>query len=194
MVHRNVNRPPQLRTYPHLTHTYRFFANSTVSNSLITSDLLFGAAGGICTVANTAVTCLFGTLRVKRVQIWAPLLSSGTNEIEILWGVQGQANMNPIRVSDVSVSTAFPAHVDTRPPPNSIAGFWQNVSVNQDLFKISCPTSSYIDVTLDLTLWNNEGAGFNTTIALGTLGDMYYMSLDGPTPHDMQPIGLNTTN
>jgi hypothetical protein len=145
-------------------------------------------------VANTAVTCLFGTLRIKRVQIWAPPLTSGTNEVEILWGVQGQANMNPVRVTDVSVSTAFPAYISTSPPPNSVASFWQNVGVNQDMFKISCPTASYIDVTLELTLWNNEGSGFNTTVALATLGDMYYMSLDGPTPHDMQPIGLNTTN
>jgi hypothetical protein len=75
-----------------------------------------------------------------------------------------------------------------------VASFWQNVSISEELFKISCPTSSYIDVTLELTLWNNEGAGLNTTVALATLGDMYYMSLDGPTPHDMQPIGLNTTN
>jgi hypothetical protein len=187
-------RPPQLKTYPDLTHTYRFFANSTVSNSIITSDLLFGAAGGICTVANSLVTCLFGTLKVKRVQIWAPLLSSGTNEIEVLWGIQGTPFSNPVRVSDVSVSTAYPAHIDTRPPTSSIANFWQNVSVNEALFKISCPTSSYIDVTLQLTLWNNEGAGFSTNVALGSLGDMYYMSLDGPTPHDMQPIGLNTTN
>jgi hypothetical protein len=189
-------RPPQLRTYPQLTHTYRFFANSPVTNVEITNDLLFGAAGGICTVANSAVTCIFGCLRIRRVEIWAPLLSSGTNEVEILWGNQSTLNSNPVRVTDVSVSTAFPAHIRTSPPRNSTASFWQNIGISGGvpMFHLSCSTGAYIDVTLDLIMWNNEGSGFSTNVGVGVLGDIYYMSLDGPTTHDLQPIGLNTTN
>jgi hypothetical protein len=199
-VNRHANRvplairPPQLRAYPELTHTYRFFCNTTVTNVVISNDLLFGAAGGICTIANSKITCIFGTLKVKRVQIWAPLLTSGANVVELLWGTQAQSNSNPIRISDVSVSTMYPAHIDTRPPKDSLASFWQIVSVSNNLFEVSCPVGSYIDVTLQLTLWNNEGAGFQTTVGLATLADMYYMSLDGPTNHDLQPVSLNTTN
>jgi hypothetical protein len=99
-----------------------------------------------------------------------------------------------VEVSDTTVSTATPAHLKAIPPSNSVAGFWMLSSNNNNLFILTAPTGSIIDVDLDLIVQDDDAGGqTQITVATATLGAVYYLSLDPNATHRYVPVSLTTT-
>jgi len=144
------------------------------------------------TTTNTTVTAFTGSVRVKRVEIWAVGQTLGTAiTCSVLWA--GTTNSADVEVSDTSVSTAAPAHINSRPPRNSLASFW-NIAGTQTLFSLVAPAGCIIDVEVEQTLFDDDN-GSNATVSVATavVGTVYYLSLDPNATHRYAPISLTTT-
>jgi len=185
--------PPQLRSNVMLAHRYRFTSSSGTATTINSSSLLF-AAGCVGSTTNSAVTTFFGSVRIRRVEVWAPPASQGafsTCSLEF----NGQAAANTMEISDTSVNPSEPAHIVAVPPKNSLASFWQTPDAGtNNLFVLMAPTGSIIDVVLDLVLWDDEDSNQTRSVATAAVGKVYYLALDnGNATHIYTPVSLTTT-
>ncbi len=182
---------PQLDTNIRVTHKYRFSAsNAQVAVPIEDTDLI-GVMGGVCSVLNSTFTPMFNSVKVKCIEIWAPLASVGTpTSCAIEW--TGTANSPNVEVSDTTVTATFPAYIKTRPPKNSLASFWQ-VASSTALCLITCPQGSIIDVTLSGIMNDNEANSTSIGITSGVVGKVYYLYLTGQTSAALVPIALTST-
>lgn len=187
-------KPPQFNSNIRVSHSYRFIADTTgVSNKVITSALIMGAAGSICTVANTTVNSMFTCFKIKDVKIWSPVSQQGANTTcSVEW--IGTAQAPSIEISDSSSSVSQPATVSCKPPRNSNAAFWQNPNIgSNNLFNITAPAGSIVDLGLDLIMCDEVAASYPTTVAAGVLGHPYYLALDGTVGNHLPPASLSST-
>lgn len=174
-----------------LSHKYRFTSSSGTPTTINVNSLL-GAAGTMCTVANTTVSTFFESVRVGRVQIWTPPAAQGSfATCSLEWF--GGTSANNLEVSDTSISTATPAYISSRPPRLSLAAFWQKPAA-LNLFQLTAPSGSIIDVDLELIMSDDETTPATTAVASGTLGIVYYLALDSANgTHIYTPVSLVTT-
>jgi len=187
---RGSQDPPQIKTNIVLKHRYRFRTTAAFSGG-ISPAKIFGSLGTIGTVANTTVSILFKSFRLRKLEIWSPPPSQGatvTNSVEWL----GTANSPSIEVSDTSVSVSRPAHIMTMPPRSSLAGFWQ-LNTGSTLFNLNAPIGSIIDLSCDMIV-DDSGAAVDTIAAATVvLGKIYYLALDHGTSDLIVPVSLTTT-
>jgi hypothetical protein len=184
-------RPTQLKSNIMLSHTYRFVSTSG-SATAVTTTSLGGCAGTMCTVANSNVQILFDSFRVNRVEVYSPPSSQGSAvTCSLNWeGTEGFApNME---VSDTTVSVTAPAYINCVPPPRSVAGFWNRTASSTTIFTLVAPAGSIIDVSLSLIL-SDGMTPTGISITTGTLGILYYLSLDANSTHVYTPVSLTTT-
>jgi len=153
-----------------------------------------GAAGAICTTSLINVTCFSAAVKLNHIKMWSPPASQGSAvTCSVLWAGSVTPFTPDKEESDTSVSVAVPAHLHARPPKNSLASFWQTVSSN-NLFTLSAPVGTVIDVNLSLILYDDDGpSAANITTTAATFGATYYLSLDPVATHRYVPVSLTTT-
>jgi hypothetical protein len=184
--------PAQIMSNITFGHKYRFRSTSG-SVTAITPTSLLCAAGTIGTVTNTTVTSFFSSVRVTRVQIWAPVASQGAvATCSVLWAGSVSPFFQDREISDTSVSVTKPAFIDATPPRKSLAAFWQTASTAV-LFSLTAPTGAIIDVTVALTLSDDDTSSATSTVATAVVGTVYYLSLDPNATHLYIPVSLTTT-
>jgi hypothetical protein len=183
--------PPQLKSNIVLNHTFRYKCTNAAATA-VTANGLLCSAGGICTVSNTTIVSYFYAVRIKRIKIWTVTATAGTAATcSVEW--QGQTNTPNMEVSDTSINTAVPARLNAVPPRNSLASFWGN-SITGQLCILTCPVGSIVDILLELIACDGEANYSYTTIATGTVGQVYYVALDQPAGTSRyQPVSLTTT-
>jgi len=189
-----MNKPPQFSSNLVATHKYRFQSNGNNRESVTVGDIL-GAIGGIGTSATT-VAAIASSFQVQSIQVWAPPASQGS-VATILLEWSGSANSPNVAISDTSSSVTTPARVNSRPPKNSQAAFWQNLSsASEILFLLNAPTGSIIDFTVKFILNNDEtlGTAYIVTVTTAVLNVGYYLALDGPSTNQFRPVALFTTS
>jgi hypothetical protein len=125
--------------------------------------------------------------------MWCPVSAVGsTATCSVNWF---SSNQSPnIEHSDTSVSSAFPAHLKSTPPPMSLASFWASVISGANLFTLVCPTGTIIDLVVDAILKDDEASSDTINVATAVIGTMYYLSLDGPASNLLVPVSLVTTH
>jgi hypothetical protein len=78
-----------------------------------------------------------------------------------------------------------------------LASFWVNNSgTNSDLFTLTAPTGSIIDITLDMIYKDDPTLGPVIVVATATLGQVYFLALDCVTntgAPKYPPVSLTTT-
>jgi len=189
---RNVRaslHPPQLATNVTFRHRFRFISTSATATAITPTSLL-GACGAMATVLNTSVATLSSSIKVDHVSLWTPPASQGasaTCSINFL----GLGNTPSREFSDTTVSVAEPAFVSCKPPPQSLASFWQ-VPSNTTMFTLVAPVGTIIDINVNVILADGTD---NTSIIVATaaLGSVYYLSLDPVATHRYTPVSLTTT-
>jgi hypothetical protein len=168
--------------------------SSAGTNVIHSYDVLNLLAVG--TAANT-VKGILGAVRVKQIEIYSPISEQGA---AVTCSIEWESNQaSNIEISDTSMSTAKPAHLRSRPPPNSLANNWQNLANgNTPLFNIVAPPASTIDLWFDFTLFDEENSesqiSVSTTAAV-TTGLLYYLALDCKTDQEavvFPPVSLTT--
>jgi len=86
-------------------------------------------------------------------------------------------------VTDTSNSVSHVAHVKSKPPQNSLSGFWSTYSgTPTNLFILNVPTATVIDVSVSFVL--NDGVNSTPTNGVtvgGSIGAVTYGYLDSLT-------------
>ncbi len=148
---------------------------------------------------------ILNAVRLRRIQVWAANSSASTaRTLAVEFTTNANAGMGDDSkvFSDTALGVTDIAHVDCRPPKNAYASFWHSVAsgaANNELFNITCPTQSIVDVTFDVALIDDEAVNFvNRVVAAATVGTLYTSPLDasnaGGTPGTsaLIPLFVNT--
>jgi hypothetical protein len=186
--------PPQIEITPNVRHVYRFVSNNANSVSVTNQDIL-GAIGGICTVANSTVRLWATSFKLNSVKMWPSANTTTTpTYTDIAWGAGAYGSKDSELLKAVPGGCSVTGLVTFKPPKGSFATNWisNTISGNYVIFLLQCSVGSILDVDLSFTLCN-QVAPANASIATGTLGNIYYLFLDGSTTHQLQPYGLPFT-
>jgi hypothetical protein len=189
-----MSLPPRIDTTVYYKHVFRYQFNTTQSGVGITGQMMAGAFGGVCTVANLTLGCWTSTIRIKKLVLW-PSVTTSASPVEISW----RGPVTQIR-KDTSPIVTMPAGITmeqklvSAPPKGSFCDDW--ISLNdlgsQQLFVVTGNAGSVLDVHVAGTLGNNI-TRYNLGITTGTQGSNYYTALDGPGANHILPVGLPTT-
>lgn len=178
--------PPFVPTIS-LSHRFRFTNGTNAGSYLITR----GNVLNLILYATSAITSvrLFEAVRVKRVEIWSnpTALGSAPTSVSLEWlGVQGPSTFH----SDTTMGVS-PAHIVTQPPANSSDRWWSMSGQNEadNLFGLSLPADSVVDVTLELRLVETEAPTAGDVPAGAALGQLYGDYLDGLSSGKLAPVG-----
>jgi hypothetical protein len=191
MAKATIVHPPQYSATRRITGRARYLAsgstNTSITRGALLSHLFMGLVGG-----TPAGARLLTGFKLKSISIWGSTATLGsTVTASITWlSEQGPSSL----ISDTSVGTAEPLHVQSTPPAQSLAGFWsfQGQDESITLFNITAPANAVVDITYEAILQNGEGAsGVTTTANLGT-GVVYMAYLAGVTSTTFVPISYTT--
>jgi hypothetical protein len=146
-------------------------ATSITRKNLLSSYIL--TAG----VSNTGYRLLNG-FKLNRIEIYSMPSTTTSTTVALEW----LSNYGPsTEVSDTSTSSAYPAHLITSPPLQSLASFWSMAGSNESeqLFIVTAPLGSIIDIYGEMVLVDGTGTTV-TGITTGTANNLYTSVLDGP--------------
>lgn len=115
-------------------------------------------------------------------------LGSAPAQLSIEWN---STNAPSTIISDVTMGVR-PAYVTSRPPKLSSSEWWSLTASNgsEELFEITVPVDTIIDVLVDIRFVDNQEDSANGDNPTGaTPGVMYYNYLDGLTSGKLTPVG-----
>jgi hypothetical protein len=179
------------------SHTFRFTSTTNNATAISSRQMLF-AAGGVGTVANSTLTAINASVKLKEIKVWSPPPSQGsavTCSVEFYMG-NGSAFSGTNEYSDTSVSTAVPAFIHCKPPRGSLGSFWLQPGISDtQIFVITAPTGSIVDVVLSLVLTDDDVTPPSRLVTTAVLGNMYFLALDNSNAgaHAFVPTSLTTT-
>lgn len=171
------------------------FQAASASTTTITPENL----GDLWCVAATATSAyqLASNVRLRKIEMWGPMTDTLVPvSVRIDWtgsagpGSFGKSN----RVSDTSMGSMEPAHVVSRPPPDTQIGQWLNAQdATTNLCLITYPANAIIDVTYDLVVRDNGTAyAVGGAVAGATVGANYVRALDSVTGSILVPVDMQT--
>jgi hypothetical protein len=167
----------------------RYRATAAGTKTFTSQDLI-GMVGAFA-ATTTSAYALSKAVRVKKVELWAPVQTAGTPVTASLdWNTGNvQLLVGPgSLVSDTSVSFDRPAHLVTSPPKDSLQQSWQSADNATPMFDLTVVSGTIVDFYLDFVLNDQGGAGFNFTIVAGTVGKIYHLI----TQTDYTIVSLNS--
>jgi len=172
-----IAHPPTFDPSIRLLKKFRFIQGGTPSANVAISSLNLVQ---MIVMAKTAVTTalLIDSLKLLKVEAWqATAQGSAATSVDVS-GPQSLAGPEN-RKTDISVGVQ-PAHVVWSPAPQSASSFWIDSNSSQEMFRISCPPTTIVDVTVELILLFNPGEATAGPIpAAATAGVIYGCTLDG---------------
>jgi hypothetical protein len=184
--------PPQFESNVKSHHRFRFVASAAESSFAITDTAVLGAMGSMGTATNSAVTVLFRSFKIKRLEMWSAPPSQGSSATcSVEWF--GFGNSPSVEHSDTTLSVAKNAHISVKPPSQSLASFWQK-STSTNLFVLNFTAGTIIDIIVDLILNDDEAAAQTVAVTTAVVGTIYYLALDQALgSHILVPVSLTTT-
>lgn len=194
--------PKAIPIFPKIPVTLRFKTTAAVAGTTgaITLDDILGAIGVTGRVANTSVTCLATSFRVKCVRIYIGPSSTGTVDASVTWGTAGTtAEPDYLEVDAGAVNYQGQTQcLSSFPPKNSTAGYWFRDTVTGTLvvFVITCSTTgSVVEVDLEFTLPTATQSSNSITVTTAAVGNFYRLGLNktNASANLMTPIGYPTT-
>jgi hypothetical protein len=188
-----AEHPPQIDGYQ-ITHKtrLRFTVTAAVTNQLFTVTQV----GQTMCVATTAIAgfCLFDVFRIKRVQIWGIAAQGTPTTVQVQFSPisqLGDANIH----TDTSLGVK-PAYISAAPSRFSLASLFQNVASANDLFSVTAPAGSIIDLSLSYRTSSNAPVALTNALVGANPGEFYFRGLDSlatagtnfPPPNGVQVI------
>jgi hypothetical protein len=164
---------------PKASRVFRFRGTTGSSYHIYRENMLSLLCVNGTNGSTTSVVYLINAIRIKRVVLWGVKTSvDDLQEISLTWS-------SP-RSPDVEVSRSgnfvHPAHLDVRPPADSLAGMWSKQVENEDekLFSMTITAGTIIDIHVDYVLaWGAGGAINGTTSAALSAYSVAFSKLDG---------------
>ncbi len=176
--------PPSLPITVRTGHTFRFSALSAISNRVLgfiqVLDLMCMATG------TTSAWRLFGSVKLKRLEIWAAASSTGNPVTVSFSKVSSTAGSNgdSVLYSDTVLGTARNAYICVKFSDREQVGQWQGASTTGSYGQITVPANAVVDLTLSFTL-NDSSTGpqaVTGTVTGAITGYVYQRALDNTDP------------
>lgn len=145
----------------------------------------------LAATATTTTTRPIEAAKLISVEMWAiSAQGSAPTTVNLEW--LGE-NSPSTQVSDTAMGVQ-PAHLFSTPPSSSSNRWWcMNGSLeSDDLFSITWPIGTIVDVVVALRLVETEAVTFGDVPAGATIGTFYGNYLDGIASGKLAPIGLTT--
>lgn len=183
-------KPPAFEANGSVSSRRRFVASAPFTGTIIDTALLC-AMGGICTTTNGVLTSICATSKIKYIEMWSPPPAQGSSStISLEWfGTFKKSSV----ITDTSINPMEPAYLKAKPPKGSSTSFWTS-SVGQNLFRLTIPTGTIIDIQLTGMFADSQSLASQLVIATGTNTVVYYSYLDAQIPsHVLVPQGVNST-
>jgi hypothetical protein len=192
-------KPPAHEATVTFGRTLRFQIQSTAVASITRAQLLNLMVMGSPS-ANTSYR-MADAVKVRRVRIWGnpPGVSSALiSPTAIQWFSEN----GPTKIiSDNGMGSTYGAKVSSRPPSESLAGFWSLTGTNEAtvLFDLFANTGDIVDVELSFRLQNQflvaTGSEAVTTVITSTNpvpGVAYCLYLDNGSTNFWMPVDQKT--
>lgn len=159
-----------------VTHTFRYKINGAHSFNIQPDNL---AVQYCYSPLNDYVRPITDRVRLNYIEMWSLATSTSPSRVTIEWlGSNGQFGPS-VKKESTSYGTVTMAHLKSRPPKDSTAGFWHPYTDTSDIVTVSTSEACILDVSLSFPLYDG-GVILNSTAALGaTSGHIYYIRLDG---------------
>jgi len=181
--------PPMISLQPTMRHTFRFQAGAAATNVAVTAAALIAIPGSIGTAIHTAYN-IATTFKLHRVTIWPALSTSSDDVASLEWSNQTHQVKDDIKNMSLPEGQTASKSLVFTPPAGTNASFWSDGSITGQLFLISAPSGSIVDV--DMTFSFAAGlTNLSVTYAGSiTTGLLYYGYLDGVSSHIFAPVTL----
>jgi hypothetical protein len=169
--------PPPLQVVPGISQKFRFKAVSNFAGAITVADLI--GVMGVMAATTTSAYSIVSSIRVKSVTVFPPS-ESGVSTCFLAWlaGSSGQ-------VKDEALDGSIPGGITStrslcfKPPAKTLAADWiESSKGTSDVFSLDVPSGSIIDVLLD-GKFSFEFPSEEYTVSGATVGQLYYMGLDG---------------
>lgn len=181
--------PPEFTSTFSMGRTFRFTTVAALVRQPITRAMLLN----LYTMATTTTNQnrLITAIKLKRVRVWGSVsvLGSAPGDVQVEWL---SSNAPSVIHSDTG-NGIRPPRVSTKPPPDTSERWWSISGSNEteNLFTISCPMYTTIDIACSVRLADNEAAvaAESGTAAGATVGRVYWNYLDGFASKQCAPRG-----
>jgi hypothetical protein len=174
---------------PTMRHTFRFQAGAAASATAVTAAAMVAIPGSIATALHLAYN-IATTFKLHRVTIW-PALSTSTDDVASLeWSNQTHQVKDDIKNMSLPEGQTASKALTFVPPAGTLASFWSDGSISGQLFLISCPSGSIVDVDMSFSFaagLTNLSVAYSNSLTTGLL---YYGYLDGVSTHIFAPVTL----
>ncbi len=186
---KQLGQPPPWTAHPRFIRKIRYLASGAVAATIVSNDMIFGA--GSLAATTTAIYNVTRSYRLLSVEVWAPPAAQGsTSTVTLRWPATQSSPV--VDVSDTSSSVSINAHIKTSPPKESTVGFWQAMGTNNNMFLLTCPTSSIVDVVFEYIFSDLAAANNSSAVVGATVGQLYFTALDRSTSNVLSPVALST--
>ncbi len=164
--------PNDIKQNPIESRVIRYLCTTAASNFSITPYYILQQIVAT-TNGTTNAICIFGSIKLRRISLYyVPPENSfdlTTNTLSFAWA--GASNSPELVITDRGTATS-PACIKVRPPPNSLASFWydfNSANVTNNLFTLTCPVGTIMDIDFDFTLQSGSAQSVTLTgAATGT--------------------------
>jgi len=159
---------------------------------------VFGAIGVVGRVTNTSVTPLASAFRLKECRIYAANSGTGVSDAEIIW-FSGNTDQEPdeSKVRTAQAWQTMPNVTVSRPPRNSLAGFWHRdtvASMTTLVLGLTATVGSVVHLDLDWDLPTGVTASIPITVSTAVVGTFYRLALNRTAGSStIIPADYNTT-
>ena len=171
---------------------YRFKATALSAGDSITGVSILDI---LCVATGAAAASQLGNFfRMRKVEIWGPMAQDLVPvTVQVEWPSTGAGAFGKSVVhSDTSMGSSEPAHVISRPPPNSQATQWMATTASI-LMIVKYPANAIIDFTYDLVLRDDaSNTAVTGAVAGATVGALYVRALNSPTNNNLVPVSVAT--
>jgi hypothetical protein len=169
---------------------FRFGANAAVTAAAISANDLGQIPGCVVSVLNTTMNPICSAVRLRAVHVWpSSQASSSSVKTEVFWNSGTDYNKDEVKDGSLPGNLTVTKGYTFLPPAQSIAKMWLTSGVNVNVFSITCPNGSIVDVELDFVMSNAIVQFASVAITSGALGQLYYAYLDAGGSKLLTPIG-----
>jgi len=198
-VHRFPSAYSASMSYP-VVLRYRFIGGSIGTFPVTRKMLLDIFVQGDST---TSYSRIWSNVKLRKIEVWGGTLSTTatTNVVPFTSvSLEWLSTYGPGNVKSDTGNFERPPHLECRPPPRSLAGFWSLVGSNESdvIFKLSgsssaiasgpfigVPAGSIVDLHLQVTNQDDEAVTLYTALSGVTVGQNYvrdFVTAPGVSP------------
>jgi len=153
-----------------LTKKFRFVASAAASDVTVSAKGIRQLIGMVSGGGGFQYYPYIDAFKIQSVELTAIGAIGTPVTVAMEWA--GAANMRSVRSEDTSMGIAT-AHVRATPPDRSQASLWQSSDTTDALMKLTGPTGTVCDLTLQMTLYDDVVP----ELTLGVAGTNYAFSI-----------------